>query len=92
MDARTGIYSERVEPSMKTYKLDDRDSITVLHFLAQFKQPCDSNRVSEDMNLRMTLTAMEVKPASSSTLQMTFSGDDETTHWPLKTGKDKTFT
>lgn len=72
---------------MKAYKFDNKNPITVLPFLAQFKRACDSNRVSEGMPLCIVPTFMKDGPVSSLTVEINLYEDDGTTHRLLKAGE-----
>lgn len=65
---------------MKVYRLNVKNSITVMHFSAQFKKTCDSIGVSEGKALWTMPTFMKGKTAYSSTVLMNPYKDDETVH------------
>lgn len=75
--ARTGKYAKRMETMMKVYKFDDKDPITILRFLAQFKRACDAIGVSKGTALWIMPTFMKDGPAFSLTVRMTPHGDGD---------------
>lgn len=87
MAACTGKYAARMETLMKAYKFDDKEPITILSILADFKRACDSNGVFEGIALWLLPAFIRDKPAFSLTVWMASHEDDEATHRPPKAGE-----
>lgn len=89
MAACTGKYAMRMKTSMKAYKFDDKDHVTVFRFQVQFKRFCDSNKISGGMALWIMPTFMKDETATSLTVQMTSHKNDGTTHTLPKEDKEQ---
>lgn len=74
---------------MKTYNFDDKDSIAVLLFLAQFKWARDSIEVRESTALWIMPTFKKDGPAYTLIVWMTSYKDDGTTHELPKAGEEQ---
>lgn len=75
MASKMGKYFNRMKTLMKTYKFDDKASISVLRAFVQFKGACDSNEVSEGMALSVMPNFMTYNRASSFTARKTLHGN-----------------
>lgn len=87
--ASTGKYPSRMEALIKAYKNDDKDPITILSFLAQFRRVCDLNEVSEGTPLWIISTFSKDEAAFSSNVRMDPHSDDGTTWKLLWTGEEQ---
>lgn len=87
MAARTGRYAKRMKTLLRPYNFDDKNPITMIHFLAQFKSTYDLNGVCGGLDLWTVPTFIIGGPASSTTAEMTPHKDDGTTYRLLMAGE-----